>query len=167
MKKIISFLMTVLILFGTFSIAATAEEPAGDYYLAITQVGNNKLFVNGVSMEFDKMNPEVMPIKDEKGNVLVPLRMVVGTVGGWIDWEESTDSVHILYNGVEISFVMNTNKIKVGDKIIEISVAPYTIHDRTVVPLDFFTECMKGSADLDEGTGTIMLAFLTKVYAAG
>jgi len=167
MKKIVSFLMVLTLVFSAFCMVASAEEAVGDYYLTISQVENNKLFVNGVGMEFDEMNPEVMPIQNEEGNVLVPLRMVVGAVGGWIDWEEATDSVHILYNGVEISFVMNTNQIKVGDETIEISVAPYTIHDRTVVPLDFFTECMKGSTELDEDTRTIMLAFITTVYAAG
>lgn len=164
MKKIISILMVMLLALGMM---ATAQEPAGDYYLAITQVNNNKLFINGVGVEFDEMNPEVMPIQDAEGNMLVPLRMVVGTVGGWIDWEAATDSVHILYNGVEISFAMNSNQIKVGDETVEVSVAPYTVHDRTLVPLDFFTECMKGSAEIDKDTNTIMLAFLTKVYAAG
>lgn len=167
MKKFFSVLMVLTMALSVFCATVSAEETAGDYYLTISQVDNNKLFVNGMGMEFDEMNPEVMPVQDEAGNVLVPLRMVVGTVGGWIDWEEATDSVDILYNGVGISFVMNTNQIKVGEEIIEISVAPYTIHDRTVVPLDFFTECMKGSTEFDEDTRTIMIAFITKVYAAG
>ena len=156
-----------MVMLFAFGMMATAEEPAGDYYLAITQVANNKLFVNGVGMEFDEMNPEVKPIQDADGNILVPLRKVVGAMGGWIDWEEATDSVHILYNGVEISFAMNSNQVNVGEETVELSVAPYTIHDRTVVPLDFFVNCMKGNAEVDAETNTIMLAFLTKVYAAG
>ena len=167
MKKIISLLVVLALAISVFCMTASAEETAGDYYLAICQADNNKFFVNGVNAEFDETNPEVKPIRDEDGNLLVPLRMVVGAVGGWIDWEEATDSVHILYNGVEISFVMNTNQVKVGDETVEISVAPYTVYDRTLVPLDFFTECMKGSADVDEDTNTIMMAFITKIYAAG
>lgn len=167
MKKIISFLIVLAVVVSAFCMVAVAEETAGDFYLTLSQTNNNKLFVNGTGMYFDAENPEVKPIIDAEGNVLVPLRMLVGTVGGWIDWEEQTDSVHIIYNGVNISFAMNSKEIKVGEETVEVSVAPYTIHDRTVVPIDFFTECLKGSAQFDTDTNTIILAFTTKVYAAG
>lgn len=167
MKKIISFLMAIMMMVSVFCMVTSAEEQTGDYYLSLLQVGNNMIFVNGIGMQIDENNPEVVPVEDEEGNVLVPLRMVVGTAGGWIDWVEETDSVIINYNGVEISFVMNSKEVKVGEETVELSVAPYTIHDRTVVPLDFFTECMEGNTQVDKDTNTIMLAFLTKVYAAG
>ena len=167
MKKIISILIAVMMMASAFSMATSAEEQTGDYYLSLLQVGNNMLFVNGIGTQIDENNHEIVPVQDEEGNILVPLRMVVGTVGGWIDWVEETDSVIINYNGVDISFVMNSSEVKVGDETVKLSVAPYTIQDRTVVPLDFFTECMKGNTQFDKETNTIMLAFLTKVYAAG
>ena len=163
MKKIISLIIATVVILSTFCMVASA----GDYYLMLAQVNNNKLFVNAGSMDFDPENPEVVPVVDEEGNVYVPLRMVVGAAGGWIDWEEETDKVVILYNGVNISFVMGSTEVTVGEEIVEISLAPYTIHDRTVVPLDFFSECMKGNAEFDKDTNTAMLAFETTVYAAG
>lgn len=166
MKKVISLFIAIIVILSAFCMVASAEQ-TGDYYLMMAQVNNNLLFVNGISMDFDSQNPEVKPIMNENGEYLVPLRMVVGTAGGWIDWEEETDKVVMLYNGVSISFVMGSTEVMVGDEIVEISVAPYTIHDRTVVPLDFFINCMKGSVETDETTNTVMLAFETKVYAAG
>ncbi len=163
MKKIFLFLLAITVVLSSFCMVASA----GDFYLMLAQVDNNKLFVNAGSVDFDAENPAVVPVKDENGNVYVPLRMVVGAAGGWIDWEAETDKVVILYNGKSISFVMGSTEVLVGEEKVEISLAPYTIHDRTVVPLDFFSKCMKGSAEFDKDTNTAMLAFETTVYAAG
>lgn len=163
MKKFISLIIATVVILGTLCMVASA----GDYYIMLAQVDNNRLFVNASTMNFDPVNEAVCPIMEENGDVKIPLRMVVGAVGGWIDWTEETDTVEILYNGVNISFVMGSKEIKVGDEIIEISSETYTIHDRTMVPLDFFSKCMKGNAEFDKDTNTAMIAFETTVYAAG
>ncbi len=165
MKKIISLIMVFLIALSAMTVFA--EEAAGDSYVVLAQAQNNKLFVNGIMMDFDEMNEKVVPFVDENGNCMVPLRAVVGTVGGWIDWVEETDTVVMLYNGVEISFAMNSNQIKVGEETVEVSVAPYTVYDRTVVTLDFFEKCLGSQTAFDEETKTVILGFITKVYAAG
>ncbi len=165
MKKIISLILVLLVAFSAMTVCA--EEITGDSYVVLAQAQNNKLFVNGIMMDFDAMNEKVVPFVDENGNCMVPLRAVVGTVGGWIDWIEETNTVVMLYNGVEISFVLDTNEIKVGDETVEVSVAPYTVYDRTVVTLDFFEKCLGAQTTFDEETKTVILGFITKVYAAG
>ncbi|MBR6523753.1 MAG: copper amine oxidase N-terminal domain-containing protein [Clostridia bacterium] len=162
MKKIISLIIATIVIFSVFCMVASA----GDYYMMLAQVDNNRLFVNATSMDFDAENPNVAPSMDEEGTVLIPLRMVVGAAGGWIDWVAEEDKVVMLYNGVESSFVMGSNQINVGDEIIEVSTEIYTTHDRTMVPLDFFIKCMKAGAEFDKDTKTAMLAFETTVYAA-
>ena len=166
MKKTISLIIAIMLIIASIGVCA-AEEQNGDYYFILAQVDNNQIFVNGIAEDFDALIPEVTPVKNENGEVLVPLRRVVGMIGGWIDWEAETDTVLINYNGKTISFKMGSKQIQVDDEIVEISVAPYTIYDRTVVPLDFFERCLKGSAELDEDTDTAMFGFYTTVYAAG
>ena len=163
MKKIISLIITTVVILSAFCMVASA----GDYYMMLAQVDNNRLFVNAASMDFDAENPSVAPAIDEEGTVFIPLRMVVGAAGGWIDWVAEEDMVVMLYNGVEISFVIGATEISVGEEKIELAKAPYVENDRTMVPLGFFDECMKGSAEFDNDTNTAMIAFETTVYAAG
>lgn len=160
MKKILAFVIVLVCLAST---AFAAEQ--GDFYFMLAQLDNNKLFVNGLSTDFDENNPEVKPVANEKGEALVPLRTVVTVAGGKIDWVEAENKVVIKYNGDDISFVLDSDEITVGEETMKLSAAPYTIHDRTVVPLDFFSACMKGSAAFDEDTKTAMLGFETKEYA--
>ncbi|MFA7637334.1 MAG: copper amine oxidase N-terminal domain-containing protein [Monoglobales bacterium] len=161
MKKIMSIIITVVVILSTLCTVASA----GDYYFMLAQINNNKLFVNSSNVEFDEENADVMPIADENGNILIPIRAVVSAVGGAIDWVEETNSVVINYNDKSISFFIGASEATVDGETIELSVAPYTIFDRTVVSLDFFSKCMNGSADFDKDTNTAMLGFETTTYA--
>ena len=164
MKKIISLIIATVVILGAFGMIASA---AVDKYFMLAQVDNKTLFVNGGSVDFDPVNPAVVPAMDEEGTVFVPVRMVVGAAGGWVGWVAEENKVELLYNGVSISFVVGSTEITVGEEKVELAKAPYIENDRTLVPLGFFEECMKGSASFDMDTNTAMIAFETTVYAAG
>ena len=163
MKKILSFVIALAAIVCASSTAFASEQ--GDFYFMLAQIDNNMLFVNGLSTEFDADNPELKPVASEKGEALIPLRAVVTVAGGKVDWVEAENKVVIKYNGEDISFVLDSDEISVGEEKVKLSAAPYTIHDRTVVPLDFFSACMKGSSAFDKDTKTAMLGFETKEYA--
>lgn len=168
MKKVLSLMILVMVLLSGFSgVLAAEEETTGDYYFMITQVENNLLFVNGMPTEFDPINPAVMPVKNEKGEIFVPMYMLVGCAGGFSIWEAETNSVLINYNGETITFAIGSDEVKVGEETVKLSAPTYAENNRTLVPLDFFENCLKGTAEVDEETNTIMIALETKVYAAG
>ena len=162
MKKILTLAIALMVILCAATTAFANES--GDFYFMLAQLDNNKLFVNGLSVDFDENNAEVKPVASEKGDALIPLRAVVTVAGGKIDWNEAENKVVINYNGEDISFVLDTDEITVGEETVKLSAAPYTIHDRTMVPLDFFSACMKGSSAFDKDTKTAMLGFETKVY---
>lgn len=163
MKKVLSLIIAIMALSCVFTSALAAD--GGDFYFMLAQINNNKLFVNAGSVDFDEENPEVVPVLSEEGNALIPLRTVVTVAGGKVDWDEATRSVIIKYNDKDISFALESSEIAVGEEKIELSKAPYSVHGRTLVPLDFFSNCMKGSAEFDKDTNTAMLGFETTSYA--
>ena len=166
MKKVLSLIIAILVILGCFSVAMAAEE-TGDYYYMVSQTDNNILFINGTPIEFDPINSEVTPVKNEKGEIFVPVYMTVYCAGGYAHWEQETNSVFMIYNGETISFAIGSDEVKVGEETVKLSAATYAENYRTLVPIDFFETCLKATAEVDEETGTILIAFNTKVYAAG
>lgn len=167
MKKLLSMIIALMVLLSGFCFAAEEPAESGDIYIMLTQPKNTLLFVNGIPVNFDEQNENVVPEEDENGNFFVPVRAVVGSAGGWTGWDAETGEVTVIYNGITMSFVPGENIVKVGEEAIELSANTYAKNDRTLVPLDFFVNCMKGNTQIDEEMKTIILAFETKVYAAG
>lgn len=167
MKKILSLMIMVMVVLSGFSSVFAAEETKGDYYFMISQVDNNLLFVNGFPTEFDPINPAVMPVKNEKGEIFVPVYMTVYCAGGYAHWEQETNSVFMIYNGETITFAIGSDEVKVGEETVKLSAPTYAENNRTLVPLDFFVNCLKGTQEVDGETNTIIIALETKVYAAG
>lgn len=168
MKKILSLVVLVIVVLSGFTgVFAAEEETSGDLYFMISQVDNNLLFVNGMPTEFDPINPEVMPAKNENGDIFVPVYMTVGCAGGYTTWEQETNSVLINYNGETITFVIGSDEVKVGEETVKLSAPTYAENNRTLVPLDFFVSCLNGTQEVDTDTNTIIIALETKVYAAG
>ena len=166
MKKVTTLMLLVMVLLSGFSGVIAAEEP-GDYYFMISQVDNNLLFVNGMPTEFDPINPAVKPVKNEKGEIFVPVYMTVGCAGGYSHWEQETNSVFMIYNGETITFAIGSDEVKVGEETVKLSAPTYAENNRTLVPLDFFVNCLNGATEIDKETNTIIIALETKVYAAG
>jgi hypothetical protein len=72
-------------------------------------------------------------IKD--GRTLVPIRTVMESLGGKLDWDAEKRLVTVNYNGTEIKLIINSKRIIVNGSIVENDVAPLIINGRTYLPL--------------------------------
>ena len=104
-------------------------------------VGSPMASVNGVKRLVDTQNSNVMPvIKDER--TLVPVRLIAESFGGEVSWDENQNLVSIV-SGV------NTIKIKIGEKKINVNGSDTAIdteaiveNGRTLLPLRAISEAL-------------------------
>ncbi|MGG6312004.1 N-acetylmuramoyl-L-alanine amidase [Paenibacillus macerans] len=77
-----------------------------------------------------------------KGNVMVPIRVIVEGLGYDVSWEKKSGTVTITQEGTELRLAIGQETAIVGDKTIKLNGAPFLQGDTTLVPLRFVGEQM-------------------------
>ncbi len=111
------------------------------------KIGDPYMYINGVKSEIDPGRGTVPIIKD--GRTLVPIRTVIESLGGKLDWDAEKRLVTVNYNGTEIKLIINSKRIIVNGSIVENDVAPLIINGRTYLPLRFLLENLGCSVEWD------------------
>lgn len=141
MKKI-TLLLIITLICSVVCIPATANE-------------NITVIIDGKTIDFD-----VAPVMRED-RVLIPLRAVGEALGAYVQWEEGTQSILIGRRGVMQQLVLgNPNATIVSDyqeKETVLDVAPFTVNDRTMVPLRYVAENFQAKVDWDNDTNTVII----------
>ena len=120
--------------------------------------------VNGVQKEIDQSRGTKPVIIPKWSRTVVPIRAIVETLGGTIQWFPSTRSIVINFNGKEVSMQIGNNTAIVNGtpKIIDPNnhdVKPIIINDRTMLPLRFVAESLGCTVDWDATTRTITITY--------
>ncbi|MGG4217502.1 GH25 family lysozyme [Paenibacillus jamilae] len=79
-------------------------------------------------------------IQEVKGNVLVPLRLIVEELGYSVNWESKTGTVTIHKQNLNLSLQVNNPIALVNDQPMGLAVAPLLSGGTTYVPLRFVSE---------------------------
>lgn len=141
MKKIAVFLLVTL-LFSLVTVPAGAQEE-------IT------VLVDGKPVVFD-----VAPIM-KNDRVLIPLRAVGEALGAYVEWNEESQSIYIGRRGVLQQLTLNqptaTAISDFNQKEAVLDVAPFTVNDRTLVPLRYIAEGFNAQVDWDNDTNTVII----------
>ncbi|WP_328800318.1 GH25 family lysozyme [Paenibacillus sp. LX16] len=79
-------------------------------------------------------------IQEVKGNVLVPLRLIVEELGYSVNWESKTGTITIHKQNLNLSLQVNNPIASVNDHQMGLAVSPLLKEGTTYVPLRFVSE---------------------------
>ena len=121
----------------------------------IFQIGNPYMKVNGVQKEIDPGNGTKPVLVD--GRTLIPIRALIETMGGHVNWNGSEGKVNIELNSNKIELWLNKKVAVVNGTEKELDVPAQIINARTMVPLRFATENLGCNTSWVEETQTIII----------
>lgn len=147
MKKI-AYVLLITLLCSLAVFPAQAEEP-------IT------VLVDGEAVAFD-----VAPIM-KNDRVLIPLRAVGEALGAHVSWDEESQSILISKLGTVQIMTLGTPVVALQKdktaKEVTLDVAPFTVNDRTMVPVRYIAEGFDATVDWDNDNNTVIIKSNTPV----
>ncbi len=110
-----------------------------------------KVFVNGNRVTFN-----TAPVL-KNDTTLVGFRAILEALGAEVSWDEATQTVTAVGNGVTITLTINSTKADVNGKTYELLAAPEIINDSTLVPVRFLSEQLGMTVNWDDATETVTI----------
>lgn len=162
LTKIIVFaaaLALVCAAFIAFAANDNSGEPANDVPAAASenrvtlQIGNPLMTLNGTQMEIDPGRGTV-PVT-VSNRTLVPIRAIIESLGGSVDWNEAQQQVTLTYGGNVIKLTIGSQTAYLNEEEHSLDVAPAVINDRTMLPIRFIAEGFQFHVDWKEETQTV------------
>ena len=138
-------------------IEATFEKQITETVI-ILRIGNKNFTVNGVTKTLD--SPPII----KNSRTLLPIRAVVESLGGTVDWSPSDKKVTVSLgtNTIELWIGKSTAKVNGINKPIDSTnskVVPEIINGRTMLPLRFVAENLGATVDWNQDTKTITITY--------
>ena len=136
MKKLITLILAIMML-----MCATSAFAA-----------DVKVLVNGEEITFDRE-----PVKDGE-TVFVPYRFVAEKLGAKVSWHQETQTIFSEYEGSIVTTQIGNELMFVNNNVFTLDNAPTLATDRTLVPLDVFTNAFGANVEWDEAASTVTIA---------
>lgn len=160
-KKIIAFAVSVClicVLFAGFVMKNSSSEQAfasaGEQIIKL-QIGNPNMTVNEDTVEIDPGQGAVPVIINDR--TLLPVRLVIETVGGSVGWEQETQTMTLTYNNDEIRLIIGSSTAYMNNEAHTLDTAHVIINERTMLPIRFIAESFKFGVDWAEETQTVTI----------
>ena len=150
MKKLISLLLCIIIVFSLTSVFAEEATETSDKIEISFKVGDSTLLINGKEVTVET------PYIAGEGTTLVPLRVITEAFGAEVLWDGETKTITLNYPDVTIILQIDNKEAKVNDHTEELSVAPtLSASGVTMVPLRFISETFGAEVGYNEGSITV------------
>ncbi|MCH5213106.1 MAG: NAD(P)H-dependent oxidoreductase [Oscillospiraceae bacterium] len=155
MKKAISLILSIIMLFSLGITVCVAEGTENDNMEIILQIDNPVMTVNSVEKEIDPGMGTTPVIINER--TLLPVRAVVEEMGGTVDWNGDTREVTLSYNEDTIRLTIDSQAAYLNEKAETLDTAPTIINDRTMLPIRFIAEGFGFDVDWNGDTQTVII----------
>ncbi len=132
------------------------QPQARQSYMVILKIGDPTITVNGTSKKIDAQGSKPS-IKD--GRTLLPIRVLIESLGGTVEWNAKEQKVTISLNGHSTVLIIGKTDTLVDGSKTTLDVAPEIINDRTYIPLRFVSEHLGASVNWDSETQTITIYY--------
>lgn len=109
------------------------------------------LYVNGKEPTMD-----VRPVIKE-GRTLVPVRAISEALGADIAWDEATQTVTIVRDGITVVLTLGSNIALVNGEEVVLDVTADTIEGRTMVPARFVSTALQAIVAWEPTTETVVI----------
>lgn len=120
------------------AMVATNEERMATYENYVSQYGESNIpsvYFDGEKVGF---TDAFAVIKD--GTTFMPISAFVTATGAVIDYEDATQKVTVYRDGGDISFVIGSDEVMVGDEVITLTAATFEQNSRAYVPVRVLSE---------------------------
>jgi hypothetical protein len=104
----------------------------------LMQIANPLMRVNEATVEIDPGRGTTPVLLNSR--TLVPIRAIVETIGGSVDWDETEQKITLAANGRLVEMWLERTEILADGESFSIDVAPTTVNDRTMLPVRFVVE---------------------------
>lgn len=101
-------------------------------------IGKSIMRVNGTEAEVDPGMDTVPVIKSNR--TLLPVRTIIETVGGSVEWNAEKKLIILKYQSKEIHITIGSKTAYLDNKEQVLDVAPIIINERTMLPIRFIAE---------------------------
>lgn len=136
MKKIISILLLVLMLFASVNVSAT--KPIS------------------VELDADKLEFDAQPV-NINDRVLVPVRAIFEAMGANVTWNASTRTVTSTLGITTVVMTIDENKMLVNGEEKTLDVCPTIVESRTMVPARAVAEAFGAKVEWDAPDNTVKI----------
>lgn len=151
MKRVLSTLL-ILAVFSTFFVTIPAKAQGYTPTTSIQlKINSENFIVDGFDMKFIPGDSKPVIIN---GVPYVPVRGIVEAVGGTVGWVSKERKVTVLVNNNSLDLYIdnpvanvNGSKVRISDNI---NIKPTIINSRTLIPLEFLVESLKGKVLTDQ-----------------
>lgn len=123
----------------------------------IMQINNPVMNINGTAAAIDEGIGTTPILKD--GRTLMPIRALIESIGGTVEWDESSSTVTLLYKENEIKLIIGSLTAYLNGIPKTLDVAPSVINGRTMLPIRFISEGFGFSVVWDSETQTIVISY--------
>src|SRR5690349_9749864 len=96
--------------------------------------------VNGNQLNFPYAQPQYI-----NGRVLVPLRGIFESLNAYVDWDQSTQTVHATKSGSDVTLHIGDHNALVNGETVTLDVPPMILNGTTMVPIRFVSESLGAS----------------------
>ena len=81
---------------------------------------------------------------------LVPLRFLVESLGGQVDWDQENQTIHINHKGQDLVLPLDSKTILVNGQEVAIDTPAMVKNQRTLVPIRFVVENLAMTVDYQQ-----------------
>lgn len=142
--------MVDMFVLDKFSLSSDTEKspaptpvatPSSTSGIKITlKIGDPYMYINGVKSEIDPGRGTAPIVRNER--TLVPIRAVIESIGGNVEWDSKRNMVTVNCYNNEIKLAIGSKLIIVNGETKENDVEPLIINGRTYLPLRFLLESL-------------------------
>lgn len=163
MKKILSMLLVfcLMTVFTTGCSAAPQTQVNTSDPVITLQIGSAMMTVDDSKQEIDPGRDTVPVIKNDR--TLLPVRAVVEAMGGAVTWDEETQTAVLAKGEMVILLKIGSNIAFINEASHTLDTVPFTINDRTMLPIRFVAEGFGYSVGWNGETQTVTLTPGTEV----
>ncbi len=142
---------------GNHSISVTFSRlPIASSIMIELKIDSPYIVINGTSMKIDAQDSKPM-IKD--GRTFLPIRKLIESLGGTVEWNASVQKVTILLNGHSIILYIGKTNALVDGNAVTLDVAPFILNSRTFLPLRFVSENLGAVVEWNASNKTVTIYY--------
>lgn len=143
---------------GKWAFLSTNFEPLANDEEALKntlklQIGNQMMEAGSKKIEL-----EAAPIL-ENGFTMLPIRAVIETMGGTVNWNDTEQKITLRQNGHIVVLRLNEGGAFVDGHMTLLDAPPCIKNERTMVPLRFVLEAFNCTVDWNEKTQEILINY--------
>ncbi|MGC8758248.1 MAG: stalk domain-containing protein, partial [Caldisericaceae bacterium] len=133
-----------------------AQPQSKQSYMVVLKVNSSDITVNGTAKKIDAQGSK--PII-QSGRTLLPIRTLIESLGGTVDWNGKEQKVTITLNGHSMVLWIGKTTAVVDNSNYTLDVAPMIINGRTYLPLRFISEHLGASVNWDDKTQIVTIYY--------